>query len=151
MRILSTIGMTFVCIFVGLYISVIPALCQVRIANADILRAPERYYNQQVKLMGKVVNIQAEGESMSGSYVLQDRTGIEINIISDILPLIGKTYEVTVVVYQGPDAKTPLVREISRSEKQRKYVGYILGGALIIFAVMLVMGGSGKGGIPAVQ
>lgn len=151
MQTLSRIYLTVICIIAGLHISILPALCQVRIDNADILRAPERYYNQQVKLLGKVSNIQAEGNSMNGTYQLQDKSGTEITILSDILPLIGKSYEVTVVVYQGQDAKTPLIREISRSEKQRKYIGYILGGALIMAAVMIVMGGSSKDGIATVQ
>lgn len=151
MRIFSRIYRTLICIIAGLHISVVPALCQIRVLSVDILRAPERYYNQQIKLSGKVSNIQSEGNSMSGTYQLQDKSGVEIAILSDILPLIGKSYEVTVVVYQGQDAKTPLLREISRSEKQRKFIGYILGGALIVAAVMIVFGGSGEKGIPAVQ
>ena len=143
MRIISKFWMVLLCTIAGLQISVVPALCQMQLNISDILRSPDRHYNQQVKFSGKVTNIESEGNSMSGSYMLVDKSNTGTHIISDILPLVGKSYEVTVVVYQSAESDKPLIREVSRKEKTRGYIGWIVGGALVIFAAMLVFQGSG--------
>ncbi len=139
----SLIGRIFVCICAGLQISVIPAFAQMELKIVDILRAPDRYYNQQVKINGKVTDVRSEDNSLSGVYTLVGDHNVGLEVISDILPLVGKSYSVTVVVFQGPSPDKPLIREISRKEKSKSYIGWIIGGVLCVFAVMLVMQGSG--------
>lgn len=143
MRGFKNIGMFIACIVIGLHISALPALCQIKMNISDIMRSPERYYNQQVKLSGKVVDVKASGNSMSGVFVLQDRKDVTAEIISDILPMVGKSYDITVVVYEGPESKVPLIREVSRKEKSKRYIGWLAGVAFALFAVMIVYQGSG--------
>ena len=144
MSLFSRFGRIVVSIAAGLQISVIPSFAQMQLKIVDILRAPDRYFNQQVKVSGKVTNVEAEENSMSGVYTLVGENNVGLDIISDILPLVGKSYAVTIVVYQGPTADKPLIREISRKERSKSYIGWIVGGVLVVFAVMLVMQGSGN-------
>ena len=144
MSLFSRFGRIVFSIAAGLQISVIPSFAQMQLKIVDILRAPDRYFNQQVKVSGKVTNVEAEENSMSGVYTLVGENNVGLDIISDILPLVGKSYAVTIVVYQGPAADKPLIREISRKERSKSYIGWIVGGVLVVFAVMLVMQGSGN-------
>ena len=144
MSLFSRLGRIVVSIIAGLQISVIPSFAQMQLKIVDILRSPDRYFNQQVKISGKVTNVQSEDNSMSGIYTLVGENNVGLDIISDILPLVGKSYAVTIVVYQGPTPDKPLIREISRKERSKSYIGWIVGGVLCVFAVMLVMQGSGN-------
>ena len=143
MHSLKNFGMIIICIIIGLNTSVMPAMCQMRLNLADILRSPEKYYNQQIKVSGKVVDVKSTGSSMSGVFILQDKNEVTAEIISDILPMVGKKYDITVVVYEGPDSKIPLIREVSRKEKSKRYIGWLAAVAFSIFAVMIVYQGSG--------
>ncbi len=146
MRSVMTYVKIVTCIVVGLHVTAPPALSQMSLKIVDILRAPDKYYNQQVKISGKVTDVRAEGEAMNGLYTLVGDNNVGVEITSDILPLVGKSYDVTVVVYQGPAADKPILREISRKEKSKSYIGWILGGVLCVMAVMLVFQGSGDVG-----
>lgn len=142
MRSLYTLMMVIFCVIAGLQISVVPALCQMYASIADILSLPGKYYDQEVILKGKVTKVTGQENSMGGTYILTDGFDDNIEINCDILPLVGKSYEVTVIVYRGIEPKIPLVREVGRIDKSRGKIRWILVGLVIVCLVALVLGGT---------
>lgn len=126
-----------------LYGALSPALAQSVISVKDILDSPEHFYNQSVRIKGKVIETNNDGSGTSGTYILETG-GMNIPIVSEILPEKDKTYKITVQIQKGPADNPVIFKEISRTKRDIfKYAAYIFGGLAIIAVAALVFGGSG--------
>ena len=126
-----------------IYTSFSPLFAQNTISVAEILKSPEHFFNQTIRIKGKVIEIRPDEGIEGGIYILRADDS-DIPISSTILPELSKGYKITVEVLKGNDDNPVMFREVSRTRNNPlKYAGYVMGGMLIVLAAALTFGGSG--------
>lgn len=130
-------------IFLLVYVSLSPLFAQGIISVNEILKSPEMFFNQTVRVKGKVIELKAGEGAVGGIYTLRaDNTNIPIS--SAILPELNKVYKVRVQVLQGDGNNPVIFKEVARTRSNPwKYAAYVAGGVLVALAVALTFGGSG--------
>jgi len=109
---------------------------------ADILANPARFWNRTVTVIGQVQAVTANPEGTTrGIYtVLDDSCPNPLQVRSNELPPLGKTYSITGVITQDQkDANVPVLKEVSRSAPgMASTTLYLLIGAGVVFLVLLI-------------
>ena len=133
----------FLTVLLIFYTAFSPLFAQSIVSVNEILKSPEHFYNQTIRIKGKVIELRMDEGGEGGIYILRaDDTNISIT--SSILPEFNKGYKITVQVLKGSDDNPVMFREISRTRNTIfKHAGYVLGGFLIVLAAALTFGGSG--------
>lgn len=149
MKIVKNICLYFTCVLLGFHVTTGPVFAQILLTTLqDVLQSPDRYYAQQIKVKGKIVEVKIENkgeETSSGTYLLRDSKGTEVTVFSEILPIAGKTHVITLEVQKDMNSSVPRFREVNRTQSNRlKYIGYALGAVGLIFIVSIVFGGTGN-------
>ncbi len=133
----------FLTVSLFIYGAVSPLLAQNIISVKEILNSPEHFYNQTVRIEGKVTDIRDSDGNGGGTYILH-ANDTDISVLSSILPELSKTYKVTVQVLKGEGDSAVAFKEISRTRRNIfKNFGYLFGGLAIVLLAALVFGGSG--------
>lgn len=61
MKIIRNICLYFTCIVLGFHITTGPVFAQILLTTLqDVLQSPDRYYAQQIKVKGKIVDVKIE-------------------------------------------------------------------------------------------
>lgn len=108
----------------------------------DILESPDQFWNRTVTVVGVVQNVIADPPgTTNGDYFLTDEsTTQQIAIRTRELPPIGKTFEVTGLVFQDQDTGMTLIREEKRAvpgfPSWLKFA--IAGGALLVLILLVI-------------
>ena len=144
MKMLNDLCKLLSCLCVGFFVTSAPLVAQTAVKLKEVMQAPDHYYDQQIKIKGKVLEVNKEENSSGGTYLLRDSDDTEVTIESKILPIIGKKYKVTLEVLKGEDSSTVRLQEVSRADYNKwKFLVYGLAGVALFFTAALVMGGTG--------
>ena len=144
MKNLNDVCKLLTCLCAGIFVTNAPLLAQTAVTLKEVMQSPDHYYNQQIKIKGKVLDVNKEENSSGGTYLLRESKDTEITIESKILPMVGKKYKVTLEILKGEDASTVRLREVSRADYNKwKFLVYGLAGVALFFTAALVMGGTG--------
>lgn len=105
----------------------------------ELLDAPQRFQNLEVKLTGKVVDVMtAQRADQRGGYRILDQSDATIYIIADTLPAPETTLTVTGIVQIDPATQKPVVRELKRSGGSGLTQGWDMTLVLLIAAIVVV-------------
>ncbi len=127
-------------VLAGMFVTVHPAFSQMRIKAADLMRAPQNYYMQQVVIEGEVISTEHSTGMFRGTYTLECNYGGQVVIESQNLPAIGYRIEATVTVKPGKDINSFRLEEVKR-KRPGSFVGaIILSSMVIVLGIVMVMG-----------
>ncbi len=137
---LKTTIKSIAAILTGLFITLNPLFAQVRVKAADLLRAPQNYYWQQIVLEGEVIDTEHSVGMFRGTYKLECNYGGQVDIESSNLPAIGYRFEITATVKPGKDENSFRLEEINRKRPGSIYGSLILSAMIAVIGVALVLG-----------
>ncbi len=96
--------------------AVIPSiLAATDVIICDVLDNPSRWYNLEVRIQGKVVNVVSpKNIEERGFYVVLDKCDKTIKVKAETLPAPEETFYVTGIVQIDTETQVPFIRESSR-------------------------------------
>jgi len=108
----------------------------------DILENPDQFWNRTITVVGVVQNVIANPPgTTNGDYFLTDESTTQhIAIRTKELPPIGKTFEVTGLVFQDQETGMTLISEQKRAVPGfPSWFKYVIGAGVLLVLVLLVV------------